>query len=295
MGSSTGTRSVAALALSLSLAPGLVDALSYVVRERVESDVVSFVCTPTPVLHRHLRRAEATRTYSRAPLYPLAPAALTAPALSRPPRLSTTITNENEKRRNKRNTKPPRLTSTNGWLQGLDLDVPLNTTINANECLVAAVNFTSPKDGLYSSLEVDSHHCRTTPPRRHATMPPNHQTTIPPFHHTTVPRFHTTTASPHHRATTTQINLWETSAPNQGSNLKYIALGSQWFGSVQLLNDPAAFDQCDDQFDSDTCWSNFKNIGEMLSLTKLHDARTGGEICVGVGVGVGVGVERGLA
>jgi len=92
--------------------------------------------------------------------------------------------------------------------------VPLNTTINANECLVAAVNFTSPKDGLYSSLE---------------------------------------------------INLWETSAPNQGSNLKYIALGSQWFGSVQLLNDPAAFDQCDDQFDSDTCWSNFKNIGEMLS------------------------------
>lgn len=39
MGSSTGTRSVAALALSLSLAPGLVDALSYVVREGVESDV----------------------------------------------------------------------------------------------------------------------------------------------------------------------------------------------------------------------------------------------------------------
>lgn len=67
-----------------------------------------------------------------------------------------------------------------------------------------------------------------------------------------------------HYHTTAQVNIWETSAPQQGSNLKYVALGSQWFGNVQLLNDPVSFDKCDDRFDSDTCWSSYNNIGEML-------------------------------
>jgi len=92
----------------------------------------------------------------------------------------------------------------------LTMDVPLNLTLSASECMVAAVNFSSPKNGQFHAFE---------------------------------------------------INLWELSAPNQGSNLKYVALGSAWFNDIPLLNDPSSFDKCDTRFDSDTCWDSYKQIG----------------------------------
>lgn len=133
------------------------------------------------------------------------------------------------------------------------MDIPLNVTVAESECLVAAVNFSSPDNGQFNAIEVILPGCW---PRVGSTPPPKPFVLShcdPPPHNTKIHNlfFHML-----------QINIWESSAPKQGSNLKYIALGSAWFGDIPLLNDPDAFDKCDERFDSNTCWDSFKQIGE---------------------------------